>query len=107
MIDWLDVAFNALWMLGASVVVAACSYHHWRVAENGRSQREIFRNRSFRLISSVGMMLVCVGWLLGQAQSWRARLVCGLLVLLCAWVAFVSSRRVTEPGNAGVAGRAS
>jgi hypothetical protein len=36
MIDWYLVATSGLWILGASILLAAFSYHQWLAGERGR-----------------------------------------------------------------------
>ena len=78
MIDWWSVAFNALWILGASILVAAFSYHHWLAGETGRTLRQAFGDLPWRTSNLLGVTLVCVGWMLGQTHSWWARLIWSL-----------------------------
>jgi hypothetical protein len=41
MIDWVDLGFNALWILGLAILLAAFSYQRWLAYEYGRGRREV------------------------------------------------------------------
>ena len=75
MIDWYLVATSSLWILGLSIVLAAFSYHHWLAGEKGRRLREQFREPSWKIPFSSGMMLTCLGFGLGENTRWWERAV--------------------------------
>lgn len=99
MIDWWFVAVNGVWILGASVVLAAFSYHHWLAQETGRRLREVLRERSWQIAYPLGAMLFCVGWLLGVADRWWERGLWALLALSFAWRMISGIRRQETPGR--------
>lgn len=84
--DWRGVAGNGLWILGLSVLLAACSYSNWRAAALHRSRREVFPAPSFRALSSLGLVLILVGWGIAQADRWWEMAFCIAMALRFAWV---------------------
>lgn len=95
MIDWYSLSCNGIWILGASIVLAAFSYHHWLSGETGRTLRRVFEERSWRLSFPTGMLLFCVGWLLAQSDRWWERALWGVLAASFLWqlAGVVSARR--------------
>jgi hypothetical protein len=73
MIDWYLVATSALWILGASILLAAFSYHQWLAGERGLRLRDQWRERSWQLASSGGMLLFCLGFGLSKGSRWWER----------------------------------
>lgn len=99
-IDWWFVASNAIWIFGASVVLAAFSYHHWLAQETGRKLREIFRERSWQIFYPMGATIFCTGWLLAQADRWWERGLWGILAASFCWQ-MIGGFRMKRPGLPG------
>jgi hypothetical protein len=70
MIDWYFVVAHALWILGASIVLAAFGYHRWLAQETGARLRDTLACRSWDLTSAGGMVLVSLGVCLTQLEWW-------------------------------------
>jgi hypothetical protein len=73
MIDWYLVATSALWILGASILLAAFSYHKWAAGERGVRLRDQWHERSWQLASAAGMLLFCLGFGLSEGSRWWER----------------------------------
>ena len=99
MIDWITVAFNALWIAGAAVLLAAFSYHRWLASETAVTLREVFRRASWKISFSAGMSLVCVGAGYGLADRWWERIVWTGLAIAFAYQLAVHLR---QPRDAAV-----
>jgi hypothetical protein len=85
LIDWCLVFTSSLCILGASVVMAAFSYHDWLRRERGQRLREMFKLPSWKLWFSVGMLLFCAGWGMGRGMAWWERVLWGVLALWFGW----------------------
>ena len=85
MIDWVNVSFNSLWILGLSVILAAFSYHHWLAGETSRRLRDSLAHASWKLPFSVGMVLTCVGFGYGLAERWWEKTIWTALALFYGW----------------------
>jgi hypothetical protein len=84
--DWRAITGNSLWILGLSVLMAACSYSNWRAAALHRSRREVFTAPLFRAFSSLGLVLILVGWGIARADRWWEMAICITMALRFAWV---------------------
>ena len=84
MIDWVNVALNALWILGLSMILAAFSYHHWLASETSRRLRDVLAQPSWKLPFTAGMVLTCVGFGYGLAERWWERTIWTALAVTCA-----------------------
>jgi hypothetical protein len=93
MIDWYLVATSALWILGASILLAAFSYHQWLAGERGRRLRDQWRERSWQQASAVGMLLVCLGFGLSEGSPWWERVIWLALAISFVVQGFQTLRR--------------
>lgn len=75
MIDWVALGFNALWMLGLAILLAAFSYHRWLAHEYGRALRDVLSQRSWKLTFTSAMLLVCGGVAGGIVERWWERMI--------------------------------
>jgi len=88
-IDWYSVAFNAVWLLGLSVILAALSLASYRAASDRREMpqrrytlRRRLSGRGFRLALLTGLGLVFLGALLSSTGAWH-RITAGVGLALC------------------------
>jgi len=88
-IDWYTVAFNAVWLLGLSVILAALSLASYRAASDRREMpqrrytlRRRLSGRGFRLALLTGLGLVFLGALLSSTGAWH-RITAGVGLALC------------------------
>ncbi len=70
-IDWLNLLFSSLWIIGCAIELAAVSYHHWAASENNVSLKEQFNQRSFQLASWVSILLICAGIAGTTEEAWE------------------------------------
>lgn len=84
MIDWAGVAFNALWVLGAAIILAALSQSSYDARQQGRRLRERLDDPGPQMALSGGMLLIGLSLALLETTLWR-RLIWGLLTALNAW----------------------
>jgi hypothetical protein len=94
MMDWRGVAGNGLWILGLSILLGAFSYYNWLAAVSRRSRRDVFTDSPFRVFSSLAVMLILIGWALGQADHLWERAFYFVVAAFCGWdiVRLVQSR---------------
>ena len=85
MIDWYLVFTSAVWICGLSVVLAAFSYHHWLAGETHRRLREQFKERSWDVPFSAGMVLVGTGLGLSENALWWQRIAWFVIAAGFAW----------------------
>ena len=85
MIDWANLALNALWIVGLASILAAYSYHRWLAAETSRRLRDVLSQRSGKIPFSAGMSLICVGFAYGLADRWWERAIWTAFALVFAY----------------------
>ena len=100
MIDWYLVATSALWILGASILLAAFSYHQWLAGERGRRLRDQWRERSWQRASAAGMLLFCLGFGLSGGSRWWERVAWLVLATVFAVQGFHALRQRDEVSTA-------
>ncbi len=61
MIPWWSVFFNALWILGLAVLLAAFSYHYWLAQLEDRRLIQQLQSPAFRQAFWLGLALVGAG----------------------------------------------
>jgi len=81
MIDWVNVAFNALWIGGLAVMLAAFSYHNSLAGETSRRLRDVLSQASWRLPFTLGMLLTRVGFGYGLSERWWKRTIWMVLAI--------------------------
>jgi multisubunit Na+/H+ antiporter MnhB subunit len=92
MIDWVNVFFNALWVLGAAVILAALSFYHYDAQNRGERLRVRLAAPDFQVWLSVGLVLISLGLALTGA-SWWERVLWALFCVVSAWQIRVSWRQ--------------
>ena len=83
--DWVNLALNALWIGGLSIILASFSYHRWLAAETSRRLRDVLSQSSWTIPFSAGMSLTCVGFGYGLADRWWERAIWTALALVFAY----------------------
>ena len=78
MIDWGNLAVNALWILGCSLALAAFSYASWQASVHGEKITVSLKSPGIRLSLHLGGLLFCLGLALG-ADSLLEKIVWALL----------------------------
>src|SRR5438477_5766834 len=93
MIDWINVALNALWVVGLSVILAAFSYHHWLAAESSRPLRDVLSRPSWTVPFSAGMALTCLGFGYGLGSRWWERAIWTALAIVFTYELLTNLRQ--------------
>jgi hypothetical protein len=84
MIDWPNVFYNALWILGLSIILTAFSYADWQARLNGQKLRQRLNAPSFQLPLSLGLLLISLS-LLFLARIWWERVIWAIFAALFIW----------------------
>lgn len=92
MIDWLNVTFNALWLIGAAVSVAALSHANWMAHVRGVRTRQLLSATAFQLPFTIGLLLISLG-LFFVSRGWLEHILWALLVVVFLWQVWVLWRR--------------
>jgi len=83
-IDWVGLASNALWVVGAAIILAALSFSYYEAQRRGERLRERLQAPCFQTWLSLGLLLISLGLAL-LGPRWWERVVWGLLCALSAW----------------------
>ncbi len=83
--DWWSVAFNSVWILGASIILATFSYHHGLAAQVDIRPTRLSGMYSLQIYSSLGVALFGLGWALSQAGGWWDRMIWASLAACFGW----------------------
>jgi hypothetical protein len=92
MIDFAQVAANALWVLGLALLLAVWSYARYEAHLEGVKTREMLGRLSYSLWINGGLLLFVVGMALTE-DRWWAR---GLWILVGVGFLVDSGMRVAE-----------
>lgn len=71
LINWADLARNALWILGLSVAFAAASHASWHASARGERLRAQLGDPAFLIPVSAGLLLVTVSLAWGATLVWE------------------------------------
>jgi multisubunit Na+/H+ antiporter MnhB subunit len=91
MIDWTNLAFNALWVLGAAVILAALSFFYYEAQRRGERLRARLAAPGFQAWLSVGLALISLSLALIGPRWWE-RVLWALLCALSAWQFWIAWR---------------
>jgi hypothetical protein len=61
MIDWLDVLYQLLWLLGLGIILTTASLAHWLAEQSAQSMRQLLARPACRLAMAVGLGLFGLG----------------------------------------------
>jgi hypothetical protein len=89
MIDWANLAFNALWVLACAIFLAALSYASWEASLYKVKMRERLRLPGYQTIFNLAAVLFCAG-LAGLADNFIIRIVWIILAVLSLIFAILS-----------------
>jgi hypothetical protein len=84
MINWLQVFFNLLWLLGLALILAAFSYTNWLAHARGVRTRQLLGTLTFQRPFSIGMGLISLG-LFFLSRGWLEHVLWAAFTLLFAW----------------------
>jgi uncharacterized membrane protein YidH (DUF202 family) len=91
-IDWPHIFFNALWIIGCAIILAALNHTTWLAHERQLRLRQLLKDPSCQLPYILGATLITFGlFLLGN--GWLEQLVWAVLTLIFAWQAWDVWRR--------------
>ena len=86
MIDWYGLFYNAAWVLGLAVVLAAFAMASYQTRAQGVRLRQALRASGFLLPFGVGTFLFCLGVLFTSHTWWEKGIwgVCAILLIVWA-----------------------
>ncbi|MGQ9568786.1 MAG: hypothetical protein ACUVXH_04075 [Anaerolineae bacterium] len=84
MVDWVGLAFHALWVLGLAVLLTVGSLASWEARRSGRRLAAVLGRPGHVAASSAGLALLALGLACTAGPIWE-RALGGILT--AAWVA--------------------
>ena len=94
MIDWINVGFGALWIIGLSVILATVSIAEYQQITESISWRAALKRRGFQIAFNVGLMLFCFGWAGMMHEVWE-QVVWEFLGIAFAYYAWSASQMIS------------
>ena len=98
MINWVNLAASALWIIGCALGLAAVSYADWEAAMSGERLRVRLRQPRIQIAIHLAGALFCLG-LAATGRTWWERALWGLLVVawaVQAWLVGLCRKRSAE-----------
>lgn len=85
MIHWWGVFWNSLWIVGLAIILAALSMAYYQAGREHVPLRRQLGGSGFLAPLSAGMVLGCLGMLLGSERWWEWGLWGLLTVYFIVW----------------------
>lgn len=85
MIDWLGVAFNALWILGLAIGLTVASYAWWSATDRAVPVGEVLGRAPCRSMVLTAFVMVGVGLQYQVCDAWWERGGLSLAVVACSY----------------------
>ncbi len=96
MIDWYNLAANALWILGLAIALAVISHASWQASLHHERLRLRLGQPGYQVFLDVAAVLFCAGMAATSRRVWEIILWSGLAVLFIAQAFF--ERFARKPG---------
>lgn len=71
MIDWLNLAGNALWILGSALALATLSYASWEASQRGERLRARLGMPGPQMALDAAGVLFCAGLAVTASAQWE------------------------------------
>ena len=84
-IPWGKVFSNFVWIVGASIILAAFSYNEFLAHLQKAKRTEVFKRNSFKKPFLLGLILVAAGVCASIHQPWLAAILGVVAFLLIIW----------------------
>jgi hypothetical protein len=71
MIDWLNLTFNALWIVALGLVVAVLSFASWEAKAGGERMRVVLARPRWEYSLNLAGILFCLGLAVTSILIWK------------------------------------
>ena len=95
MIDWFNLAANALWIFGLAIALAVVSHASWQAAMQHEKLRARLSQPGYQIFFDLAAVLFCLGMAGTSHRVWEIIVWSGLAVLFIAQA--VVERFVRKP----------
>ncbi len=97
MIDYSQLVFNALWVLGLALILTAISFAHFDSSRQSENLLSTLKDPGYTLVIYSGFMLICMGTFLIDSR-WLIKILWGGLALLAS-VRYFGHRQGLPPDS--------
>jgi hypothetical protein len=84
MIDWFNLAANALWIIGLAIALAVVSHASWQASLHHEKLRSRLAQPSYQIFFDLAAVLFCLGMAATSRRVWEIILWGGLATLFIA-----------------------
>ena len=94
MIDWVNLAMNAVWIAGCVVGLAILSINQWEARSTGTRLRDALKRPITQTMLFLAAILFSLG-MLGTSTLWYERIAWGVLAIafgIQAWLVYKHAR---------------
>lgn len=84
MIDWFNLAANAMWIIGLAIALAVVSHASWQAALHHEKLRSRLAQPGYQIYIDLAAVLFCLGMAATSRRVWEIILWSGLAVLFIA-----------------------
>ncbi|UCG02032.1 MAG: hypothetical protein JSW11_20855 [Candidatus Heimdallarchaeota archaeon] len=84
-IPWLKVFSNFIWILGASITLAALSYHEFLAYMRKEKRINVFKKKSFKRPFLLGLVLIAAGISASVNKPFQAAITGSVSLFLVIW----------------------
>ena len=84
MIDWFNLAANALWIIGMAIGLAVVSHASWQASLHHEKLRARLAQTGYQIFIDLAAVLFCLGMAATSRRVWEIILWSGLAVLFFA-----------------------
>jgi len=84
MIDWFNLAANALWIIALAIILAVFSYASWQASLHHEKIRVQLARPGYQVYIDLAAVLFCLGMAGTSRRAWEIILWGGLAVLFIA-----------------------
>jgi len=70
-IEWTNVFFNSLWVLGLAIILAAISYTYWEAQQKETSFRQLLSRPAFEIWFWISALLINMGLVGTSGSVWE------------------------------------
>ncbi len=98
MIDWYNLAANALWILALALALASLSFARWQARLEGEKLKAVLNRSSWQNSLNLAGTIFCAGLALTTDVWWEQLLwaILGILFVLQVVLANLSSRKTDQ-----------
>lgn len=92
-VDWYFMVFNALWIIGLSLLIAVLSYASYFATQQKKQFKQALEIHACRNIGLLGLVIFCIGLAGGVSAIWE-RIAWAALAIIFAYQACQAGKTI-------------